>query len=126
MSRQDSSGDFFSGFLLGALVGAAVGLLFAPAPGEELREQLKEKSIEFKAQAEEFGVDTRALDEFKARGQALLEQQRLRFEEAVEEGRLAAARRKEELLAQLESAGTTHQPIDLADTEQVPPSKPVA
>jgi hypothetical protein len=38
------------------------------------------------------------------RSQSVLEEQKTRFQEAIDEGREAAARRKEELLAQLDSA----------------------
>jgi len=103
MSDQGGSGGFFAGFLLGAMVGAAAALLFAPAPGEEFREQLKEKSIELKERAGELGVDaSHKADELMAHGQTLLQEQKLRLREAVEEGRQAAARKKEELLAQFE------------------------
>lgn len=92
MSSQEGSGGFFAGFIFGALVGAAVALLFAPAPGEEIREQLREKGIELKDRAATLGAEaSKKADEF-----------RLRLQEAVEEGRQAAARKKEELLAQFE------------------------
>ena len=34
--------NFLAGMLVGALVGAAVGIIFAPEPGEETRERVKE------------------------------------------------------------------------------------
>lgn len=103
MSDQGGSGGFLAGFFFGALVGAAAALLFAPAPGEEFREQIKEKGIELKEQASTLGAEAgQRADELLARGQVLLQEQRLRFREAVEEGRQAAARKKEELLAQFE------------------------
>jgi len=34
-------------FILGVLIGTAVGLIFAPAPGEETREQLYERAREY-------------------------------------------------------------------------------
>ena len=109
--------------MLGALGGAAIALIFAPGPGEETREQIKEKGIELKARAQEFGVDTNKLEELRDRGQELLEQQRVRFQEAVEEGKLAAERRKEELLVQFEAS--TKMPlesIDLGDIHtEIPP-----
>ncbi len=116
MSKNAGKGDFLVGFVLGALTGALAALLFAPASGDEFREQIKDRGIEIKDRAEEMGVDTEHLDELRERGQALLEEQRARFREAIEEGKLAAARRKEELINQF---GTTppepEQPIDLTD-----------
>lgn len=124
MSKQASSFDFVAGFILGALAGALGALLFAPTSGEEFREQIKEKSIELKQRAEELGVDTEHLEELRARGQALLEEQRARFREAIEEGKLAAARRKEELLAQFGAAPSEpEKPIDLTDIGNKPPTK---
>ncbi|MBC7236706.1 MAG: YtxH domain-containing protein [Chloroflexi bacterium] len=98
-----SSSDFVAGFLFGAFFGAVLALLFAPAPGEELRGQLKEKSIELKGKAEELSQEaTRRAEELRARSQELIESQKTRFQEAIDEGRKAAERKKEELLAQLE------------------------
>jgi gas vesicle protein len=75
----------------------------APAPGEELREQLKEKGIELKDRAGGLSAEAgHKADELLARGQVVLQEQKLRLREAVEEGRQAAARKKEELLAQFE------------------------
>jgi gas vesicle protein len=92
-----------AGFFVGSLVGAAFALLFAPSSGEEIREQIKEKGVELKGRAEEMGVDPARLGELKQRGQEIFEQQRERFQEAVNEGRHAAERRKEELLSQFEA-----------------------
>ena len=36
------TGDFLAGLLVGALIGASLGLLFAPEPGEDTRERIKE------------------------------------------------------------------------------------
>ncbi|MFH1239477.1 MAG: YtxH domain-containing protein [bacterium] len=41
MSDHNSGSHLFS-FLLGGLIGVAIGLLYAPRPGEETREKLKE------------------------------------------------------------------------------------
>lgn len=105
MSRDGGSGDFVAGFLFGAFVGAALALLFAPAPGDELRSQLHDRSIELKDRAETLGVEAgKRAGELKAKGRSLLEEQRSRFQEAIEEGKKAAAEKKEELLAQLDSS----------------------
>jgi gas vesicle protein len=101
MSR--SSGDFISGFVFGAFFGAVLALLFAPAPGEDLRDQIKEKSIELKDRAEELSHEaTERAEELRARGEHAIETQKQRFQEAIEEGRRAAEQKKEELLSQFE------------------------
>ena len=73
---------FLVGFVLGGLIGLVVGVMLAPQSGEETRAQLREKSIELKARAED-----------------LTEEGRARLQEAIEEGKKAAAKRKDELMA---------------------------
>jgi len=108
MAREGGSGDFLAGFILGGLIGGALALLFAPTTGEEMRGQIREKGIELRNLAEDLD-----LEKIKAKGRVLVGEQRARFQEAVEEGKLAAARKKEQLLAQLESSGSSDRPIDL-------------
>lgn len=98
-----SEGDFVAGFFMGALVGAVMALLFAPRPGKDLRRELRERSIVLKDRAEEMGWDPGQMTAaVKSKGQAFLEEQRARLQAAVQEGRDAAARKKEELLHQIE------------------------
>ena len=40
----DSGGGFITGFLFGGIVGAAFGLLLAPKPGQETRNELRNQS----------------------------------------------------------------------------------
>ena len=47
------SGEFLMGVLVGSLVGAAVGLLFAPQPGRDTRELIKEKASQLVGGAKE-------------------------------------------------------------------------
>ncbi len=44
MAEKDSGTSFIIGFLLGAVAGAAIGFLYAPKPGRETRELIKEKA----------------------------------------------------------------------------------
>ena len=113
MSNDSGAGDFLAGFFVGTLVGAAFALLLAPASGEDVREQIKEKGVELQHRASEIGLDPGRLAELKERGEVLLDEQRTRFKEAVQEGRLAAERRKEELLAQFQAP--THAQDDSID-----------
>jgi len=51
---QDSGiGTFMVGMLCGAAIGAAVGLMFAPKPGAEMRQQIAEQSDRFRRRATE-------------------------------------------------------------------------
>ena len=49
-----------AGIGLGALIGAAAGLLFAPKPGSEIREDLAEKLKELKGKTEEWVAEQRS------------------------------------------------------------------
>lgn len=44
MADKDTGTGFAIGFIVGAAVGLAIGFLYAPRPGEETRELLKEKT----------------------------------------------------------------------------------
>jgi gas vesicle protein len=74
-----------TGFLLGSVAGLIVGILLAPQSGEETRDIIKEKGIELKSRAGE-----------------LSEESRVRFQEAIEEGKTVASKKKEELTKALE------------------------
>jgi gas vesicle protein len=109
MANNDSDfGAFMSGFLIGGLVGAAVALLMAPQSGEETRTMIREKGIEIRDQVETSATDARLRAETMAkqareraqdlqrRGQVILEEQKTKIEEAVDAGRKAARRKKDE------------------------------
>jgi len=85
MARESRDG-FWMGFILGTFVGAVMALLFAPAPGEETRDRLRERGIELRERAEE-----------------LSEEAKKRAQEALEEGRRAAEERRSELRSKLEA-----------------------
>lgn len=40
---EEKSSSLFEGLLLGGIIGAALGVMFAPAAGEKIRANLKEK-----------------------------------------------------------------------------------
>jgi gas vesicle protein len=84
---------FLVGFVLGGVVGLLVGILLAPQSGEETRDVLREKGIELKARAEE-----------------LTDEGRVRFQEAVQEGKAAAVQKKEQLTGMLEAEQETKKP----------------
>lgn len=118
MGKESSAGDFIAGFFLGGVFGAAIALLFTPVSGDEMREQIRDKSIELKDRAEDLSVEaTKKAEELRAKGQSLFESQKLRFQEAIEEGKRAAGQKKEELLAQLENAKTADKGLELAQKD---------
>ena len=57
---SDNNNDFltfFAGLVIGGLVGAATALMLAPQSGEETRTLLRDKGIEIKDKAVEYGQD---------------------------------------------------------------------
>jgi len=44
MAEKDTGASFAIGFIIGAVVGVAICFLYAPNPGRETRELLKEKA----------------------------------------------------------------------------------
>jgi gas vesicle protein len=88
MSEKEDFGTFFAGLVVGGLVGAAAALLLAPQSGEETRTQIRDKSIELKDRAVEYGQDARlraekALDDARMHADEAVEQLRTRGEEYV-------------------------------------------
>jgi gas vesicle protein len=103
MGDKNSGVDFLAGFLVGALVGAAAALLFAPQSGEETRTIIRERGIELKERADDLSLEAkRRADELQAQAKAKADELQARVQDAVEEGKMAAGSRKEELLASLE------------------------
>jgi len=103
MSDEGRGLEFLAGVVLGGLVGAVAALLLAPQPGEETREQLREKSIELKERMIELSEEARKkAEELQAEGRTVVESQTARVKEAIEEGKKAAAKKKKELLQELE------------------------
>jgi gas vesicle protein len=49
---QHTGGLVFLSFVVGSIVGAALGVLFAPKPGKETREDIAEAAGELKKEAE--------------------------------------------------------------------------
>lgn len=71
-----SKGGFLKGAVLGALAGITAGVLFAPKSGKETREDIKNKAVELKANAEKMYADAaaaveRKVAEFKKVGKQL-------------------------------------------------------
>ena len=67
--KDSGFGSFLAGVVIGGLIGAAIGLLLAPATGGEIREQVGE----------------------------FVDQRRAAFDDAVNEGRMAAEQARAEM-----------------------------
>ncbi|MBA7604056.1 hypothetical protein ES703_11174 [subsurface metagenome] len=50
---KDTGISFTAGFIIGAVAGVAIGFLYAPKPGKETRELLKEKAEKARETASE-------------------------------------------------------------------------
>jgi gas vesicle protein len=86
MSDRNDFATFFAGLIVGGLVGSSVALLLAPQSGEETRTFIRDKSIELKDRAVEYGADARAraeqaLEDARARADAAIEDVRLRTDD---------------------------------------------
>jgi gas vesicle protein len=103
MSERGGGGEFFAGFLIGAIVGGVAALLLAPQSGEETRQRLEESGIELKERVTELSAEARQrAEELQERGRIILEEQKAKLEQAIEEGKEAAAKKREHLLGKLE------------------------
>jgi gas vesicle protein len=103
MSDESRGAEFLAGLIIGGFIGAAVGLLLAPQPGEETRAELRDKGIELRERVVEISEEARKkAEQWQEEGRTTLETQKARVEEAVEEGKKAAAKKKKELLDELE------------------------
>ena len=87
---KDSGGGFMAGFILGGLIGAAVAILFAPQPGEQTVSMIREKGVEFKQRLGDMSPEE------------VKETVKKSVREAIEEGKVAATRTKEEMLSRLD------------------------
>lgn len=104
-SDHGSGGGFMFGLLIGSAIGAAAGMLLAPKPGREVREQLADQAELVRAKRlsafddqiselrSNMGEVRDILREAMAEGRDVLR-------EAVVEGKRASARAQEELKEQ--------------------------
>ena len=99
MSRgQDKSLDFGMGILFGVLAGVAAGIIFAPKSGEETRKVIKDK-IEDVAKSEFADVNHYKNTSLETLNKVTytVEKQINKINEAIKAGKMAAAKKKEEL-----------------------------
>ena len=100
MSSEERGSGFAAGLLLGGLIGAAVAFFLNPREGEESMGSLADRGIELKVRAEEVAIRAREeADTLITKGKIVLEGQKHRVQDALDEGKEAAAIKKEELMA---------------------------
>jgi gas vesicle protein len=95
-----SSGSSLATFLTGALLGVAAALLLTTKTGKENREILAEYGADFKDNLPR-GIREKT-DEALDRGREYLDEKKMALNEAIEAGKMAMAKEKEELAATLE------------------------
>lgn len=103
LSNNDSDsgfglGSWLVGLFIGALGGVTVGLLTAPKSGKELRGDIKDGARALPERVSELMDDT--LDLYASGvnyAQLAVEEQSMRVKRAVAAGKLAAAKKREEL-----------------------------
>ena len=86
-----------TGVVIGLAVGGIVGLLLAPKPGTELRDDLKDKTEETLDRLQE------ATSELMTRTRDLVDQTKENLAHSVEAGKVAFQEKRSELSSQLES-----------------------
>lgn len=98
MSNNGNGGlEFFKGFLFGGIVGAVVSLLYAPKSGKEMREDIRQKSLEFKGDAEaQIELVQKRAEELLEETKQQLSELRKQAESAVAEAKGTAAGKLEE------------------------------
>ena len=100
-SDKSAAGGFLAGLVVGGLAGAGTALLLAPESGERTRADIQQKGIELRDQTMETAESTMADVRAKAKsianqgskkakalelhGQEMVEEQRNRFADAVEQ-----------------------------------------
>ncbi len=57
--ERESGGGLFTGLLVGAIIGVGLGLMYAPRPGRETREMIRQRAESARCRAEELGEDLR-------------------------------------------------------------------
>ena len=87
-----------AGIGLGAVIGAAAGLLFAPKPGTETREDVKKAADDLRSRAEGVvGELSTSVDELVQKSRDLAETTKAKVQQAIETGKQTMAEKKEEI-----------------------------
>jgi gas vesicle protein len=98
-NREDGGGawSFMAGLGLGALIGAALGVLVAPKPGTETREELKTTYGDLAVKATKLSQElTESSQELIKKSKELIETTRTKVQDAVDEGKQVMAKQTEQ------------------------------
>jgi gas vesicle protein len=105
MSDTDGALGFLAGLIFGAAAGGLLALLFAPQPGEQTRQRIKESSIELRDKAAEASAKAyEQAQEVTARSRIALEERVADLEAAMAEGRKSGDKMKKDLTTKLDEA----------------------
>ena len=99
MANKDSGSGFSIGLVLGAIVGLAVGFLYAPRPGKETRELLREKAEKVKEGAEKV---KEGAEKVKGKATEIAEEVKEKATEVAEEVKETTAEAKKKAQAKLD------------------------
>ena len=100
MNEEEDGHDFTAlaaGMVVGVAVGGILGLLLAPKPGSELREDLQDRTEEAMDRLQE------ATSELVARSKELAAHTKDNLAHSLEAGKAAYSEKREELIAQLDA-----------------------
>ncbi|OGI22539.1 MAG: hypothetical protein A2287_08340 [Candidatus Melainabacteria bacterium RIFOXYA12_FULL_32_12] len=93
----DNSVSFGVGLLFGVIAGVVAGVLAAPKSGEEMRQELKETVSNLSQENKELTSCTSISVDLINKMKYTIEKQISKINDAVKAGKMAAAKRKEEL-----------------------------
>jgi len=114
---SDNSNEFltfFAGMVIGGLVGAATALLLAPQSGEDTRSLIRDRSIELKDKAVEYGQDV------QMRAEKALEDTREQLEVIMDDLRDRTDELSKVLVREKEAITTAAKEVKAAATEPKP------
>lgn len=113
MSDNNDFVSFFAGMVIGGLIGAAAALLLAPASGEETRAVIRDKSIELKDKAVEYGQDV------QLRAEKALEATRMQLADTVDDLR----KRTEDLSKLINKEQANIAAVEELKSDALPPAE---
>jgi gas vesicle protein len=111
MGDNHRAGDLLTGLFIGTGIGVAAALLLAPQSGQETREVIRDRGLEFKSRAENMGEEGREraqdlaeearhrAEQAHARGRHVIEEQGTRLHQALDQGKEAYEKKRDELTA---------------------------
>ena len=89
--------NFLAGLGLGALIGAVTALMLAPKSGTETRQDIANAADDFKKKADKVVHDlSESSEELVKKSKELLATTKVKVQSAIDAGKQAMARRKEE------------------------------